>query len=38
MPSVGLVNLGCSKNQYDAEIMLHAIKEYGFNIVDDAVV
>lgn len=34
--SVGLVNLGCAKNQVDGEIMLAALKEAGYIIKDDA--
>lgn len=33
---VGMVSLGCSKNQIDAEIMLHKIKERGFELCTDA--
>ncbi|MGM0471942.1 MAG: 30S ribosomal protein S12 methylthiotransferase RimO [Bacillota bacterium] len=35
MANVGLVSLGCSKNQVDSEIMLGLIKEADFNLVDD---
>lgn len=31
---IGLISLGCSKNQVDAEIMLAALVEDGFEIVD----
>jgi ribosomal protein S12 methylthiotransferase len=34
--SVGLVNLGCAKNQVDGEIMLAALKNAGYEIKDDA--
>lgn len=34
--SVGLVNLGCAKNQVDGEIMLAALKKAGYIIKDDA--
>jgi ribosomal protein S12 methylthiotransferase len=34
--SVGLVNLGCAKNQVDGEIMLAALKNAGYLIKDDA--
>ena len=34
--SVGLVNLGCAKNQVDGEIMLAALKNAGYTIKDDA--
>ncbi len=33
--SVGLVNLGCAKNQVDGEIMLAALKNAGYEIRDD---
>ena len=33
---VGMVSLGCSKNQVDAEIMLSLIKERGFELCTDA--
>lgn len=33
---VGMVSLGCPKNQVDAEIMLHKIKEAGFTLETDA--
>ena len=31
---IGLISLGCPKNQVDAEIMLAALEEKGFEIVD----
>lgn len=34
--SVGLVNLGCAKNQVDGEIMLGALQRAGYKIKDDA--
>lgn len=34
--SVGMISLGCAKNQVDAEIMLAALKEAGYSIKDDA--
>lgn len=34
--SVGLVNLGCAKNQVDGEIMLAALKNAGYTVKDDA--
>lgn len=34
--SVGLVNLGCAKNQVDGEIMLASLRNAGYTIVDDA--
>ena len=34
--SVGLVNLGCAKNQVDGEIMLAALQNAGYKIKDDA--
>lgn len=33
---VGMVSLGCSKNQVDAERMLFKIKEAGYKLVEDA--
>ena len=33
---VGMVSLGCSKNQVDAERMLHKIQEAGHQLVADA--
>ena len=33
---VGMVSLGCSKNQVDAERMLYKLKESGFELVGDA--
>ncbi|MBZ4663494.1 MAG: rimO [Caloramator sp.] len=32
---VGLISLGCDKNRVDAEVMLHELKENGFEIVND---
>jgi ribosomal protein S12 methylthiotransferase len=32
---VGLVNLGCPKNQVDSEIMLGTLKQHGFELTDD---
>ena len=34
--SVGLVNLGCAKNQVDGEMMLATLKNAGYQIQDDA--
>lgn len=34
--SVGLVNLGCAKNQVDGEMMLAALQKAGYTIQDDA--
>ena len=34
--SVGLVNLGCAKNQIDAEIMLARLEKAGYEVKDDA--
>ena len=34
--SVGLVNLGCAKNQVDGEIMLAALRKAGYQIRDEA--
>lgn len=31
-PKVGLINLGCSKNQVDSEVMLHKLNEAGFQL------
>jgi ribosomal protein S12 methylthiotransferase len=33
--NVSVVNLGCAKNQVDAEVMLGALRSAGFSIVDD---
>ncbi len=33
---VGMVSLGCSKNQVDAERMLYKIKQRGWQLVSDA--
>ena len=33
---VGMVSLGCNKNQVDAERMLHKIKKAGYQLVGDA--
>ena len=32
---VGIVSLGCAKNQVDAEMLLYTLKERGFTIVND---
>ena len=32
--NVGLVTLGCTKNQVDSEMILGAFKSQGFNIVN----
>ncbi len=32
---IGMVSLGCSKNQYDAEMMLYVIRKNGWEIVSD---
>ena len=34
--TLGFVNLGCSKNQVDAEIMLGSLKTKGFDLTADA--
>ncbi|MCL2509068.1 MAG: 30S ribosomal protein S12 methylthiotransferase RimO [Oscillospiraceae bacterium] len=34
MPKIGLISLGCPKNQVDAEMMLAALESDGFEIVD----
>ena len=34
--SVGMVSLGCPKNQVDAEHMLYDLRKEGFQIVSDA--
>jgi ribosomal protein S12 methylthiotransferase len=31
---VGMISLGCPKNQVDAEIMLASLEKEGFEIVD----
>ena len=33
---VGMVSLGCSKNQVDSEIMLSLIKKAGYELCTDA--
>lgn len=33
---VGMVSLGCPKNQVDAEKMMFALREYGFELIQDA--
>lgn len=35
MTKVGIVSLGCAKNQVDAEMLLYKIKEAGFTLSDD---
>ena len=37
VPTVGLVSLGCSKNQVDAELMLSKLSRAGYEISDDVV-
>ena len=32
---IGMISLGCPKNQVDAEIMLSKLSEGGFEIVND---
>lgn len=32
---IGMISLGCSKNQIDAEIMLAAVAKHGYEITDD---
>lgn len=34
--SVGMVNLGCAKNQVDGEVLMAALKKAGFELRDDA--
>ena len=34
--SVGMVSLGCVKNQIDAEMMMATLKNAGFELRDDA--
>lgn len=34
--SVGMVNLGCAKNQVDGEVMLAALQKAGYTVKDDA--
>lgn len=36
MAKVGMVSLGCPKNQVDAEIMLAKLKNAGYEITNDA--
>ena len=33
--NIGMISLGCAKNQTDAETMLGILKEYGHKIVSD---
>ncbi len=33
---VGMVSLGCAKNQVDGEMLMAALKQGGFETVDDA--
>ena len=33
--NIGMVSLGCAKNQTDAEIMLGILNEDGYSLVDD---
>jgi ribosomal protein S12 methylthiotransferase len=35
-PKVGLINLGCPKNQVDAEVMLGRLREAGYELTHDA--
>ncbi len=35
MTKVGFISLGCSKNQVDAEVMLHALAAAGYTLVPD---
>ena len=37
MYKIGMISLGCPKNQVDAELMLAKLEEAGFEIVNDAV-
>ena len=34
--NVGLITLGCSKNQVDSEMLLGAFQKMGFHIVNEA--
>lgn len=34
--SVGIVSLGCAKNQVDGEMMLAALENAGWKVMDDA--
>ena len=34
--SVGMVNLGCAKNQVDGEVLMAALQKAGFELRDDA--
>ena len=34
--TVGMVSLGCAKNRVDAEMMLYALKQAGYKIVEEA--
>lgn len=33
---VGMVSLGCAKNQVDGEVLMASLKNAGFETVDDA--
>lgn len=35
MNKIGIVSLGCAKNQVDAEMLLYTLKERGYTFVDD---
>ena len=35
MNKIGIVSLGCAKNQVDAEMLLYTLKERGYSFVDD---
>ncbi len=35
MTKVGFISLGCSKNQVDAEVMLHTLDDAGYSLVAD---
>ncbi|MEG1244687.1 MAG: 30S ribosomal protein S12 methylthiotransferase RimO, partial [Oscillospiraceae bacterium] len=37
MYKIGMISLGCPKNQVDAELMLAKLEQEGFEIVNDAV-
>ena len=34
--TVGMVSLGCAKNQVDGEVLMATLKNAGFQTVDDA--
>ncbi len=35
MPKIGMINLGCAKNQVDGEMLMSKLKSSGFELTDD---